>query len=222
MKSPNLDEMIKAWHHRTQTDSPLNLASFCVQAIRLLAQGRPVSAGQFAATSHLSLDEVQDAFSQLKKCGAEFDDQGHLVGAILSLNPTPYQFRVNDRELFAWCALDTLFLPALLQQSAQVESTCPTSGARIRLRVAPEGVKAVEPPDVVLSIAVPGVTPCCETGAQSGPQGPVCTTMHFFSSREAARAWLIAHPGLAILSVEEAWQLAREVWIEPFQVPGLR
>jgi alkylmercury lyase len=222
MKSSKLDEMIKAWDHRTQTDSPLKLASFCIQAIRLLTQGQPVSAEQFAAMSHLPLDKVQAALNELKKCGAEFDAKGNLVGAILSLNPTPHQFRVNGRELFAWCALDTLFLPALLQQSAQVVSTCPATGATIRLTITPEGVETLDPPGIVLSVIMPGITPGCKPGAKSGPQGPVCSTMHFFSSREAAGAWLIAQPGITILSVSEAWQLAHQVCIEPFRTLGLR
>lgn len=179
-----------------------------------------MSAEQFAAKSHLSLGEVKAGFSQLQKCEAEFDDQGYLVGAILSLNPTPHQLRVNGRELFAWCALDTLFLPALLRQSAQVVSTCPATGATIRLTITPEGVETADPSDAVLSVVTPGITPGCELGAKSGPHGPVCSTMHFFSSREAASTWLIGQPGVTILSVAEAWQLAREVWIKPFQLPS--
>jgi alkylmercury lyase len=216
MQNPTLDEIIKAWHHRTQQDSPLKMDSFCTQAIRLLAEGQPVSAGQLATTSQLSPAEVDDSLSQLNKCGCEFDDTGSLVGAVLSLNPTSHQFQVNGRALFAWCALDTLFLPALLGQSAHVESTCPTTGTRIRLTVTPEGIEALDPSDTVLSMVIPGVTPQCNPGSQSGPQGPLCSAIYFFSSREAASTWLVAHPGTAILSAEEAWQLAREVWIEPF------
>jgi hypothetical protein len=39
--------------------------------------------------------------------------------------------------------------------------------------------------------------------------------MHFFHSQEAAVSWLKAHPGVAVLSIDEAWQLAYTVWIEP-------
>ena len=41
--------------------------------------------------------------------------------------------------------------------------------------------------------------------------------MHFFSSREGASKWANERPGTAILTVEEAFRLAREVWIEPWQ-----
>jgi alkylmercury lyase len=217
MKKSKLDEIVKAWHHRTQNDSPLTVNSICTQAIRLLAEGHPVPAEKLASVSHLSIDEVYDFFTRLKLRGSEFDADGNLAGIVLTLNPTSHQFQVNGRALFAWCALDTLFLPALLGQPAQVESTCPTTGTQIRLTVTPEGIAALDPPDTVLSMVIPGVTPHCQPGSQSGPQGPLCSAIYFFSSREAASTWLVAHPGTAILSANEAWHLAREVWIEPFR-----
>jgi alkylmercury lyase len=186
MQKPNLSEIIQAWQQRTQRDSPLKMAEICIQSMRLLAQGQPVSAIQLAEASRISMTETSDALNRLNQCGCEFDAKGNLVGAVLTLNPTPHQLQVNGHQLFAWCALDTLFLPALLQQLARVESTCPATGAKIRLTVTPEGIATVDPPETVLSIVIPGVTPNCEVGAKSGPQGPVCSTMHFFSSREAA------------------------------------
>jgi alkylmercury lyase len=140
-----------------------------------------------------------------------------LVGNALSLTPSPYHLQVNGQTLFAWCALDTLFLPACIGQAAQVTSTCHIAGTPITLLVTPEGVKHIDPAITVLSIAVPGVTPSCDLKAKTGPQGPVCPTMHFFSSKIVAIPWLEDHPGMAILSIEEAWQLAYRVWIEPSQ-----
>ncbi len=216
MRHLTLKEIITAWQQRTQQDSPLKMTEVCVQSMQLLAAGRPVSAAQLADASQISLAETSDALNELDQCGCEFDAAGNLVGAVLSLNPTSHQFQVNGHQLFAWCALDTLFLPALLRQSAQVESACPATGAKIELTVTPEGIATVDPPETVLSIVIPDVTPRCEVGAKSGPQGPVCSTMHFFSSYEAASTWLVAHPGVTILSVDEAWQLANEVWIKPY------
>ena len=210
------NDIISAWQQRTQQDSPLKMAEICIQSIQLLAEGKPVSAEQLAKASQIPLAGITDSLSQLNQCGCEFDLQGNLVGAVLTLKPTPHQFQVNGHQLFAWCALDTLFLPALLQQPAQVESTCPATGAKIQLTVTPEGIATVDPSETVLSIVIPGVTPNCEVGAKSGPHGPVCSTMHFFSSPEATSSWLVAHPGVTILSVDEAWQLAYQVWIKPY------
>lgn len=216
MDSPNLNDIINAWQQRTQQDSPLKMAEVCVQSMKLLADGQPVSAEQLAEASQISMTETTDTLSQLNQCGCEFDAQGNLVGAVLSLNPTPHEFRVNGRNLFAWCALDAVFLPALLGQAAAVKSKCPATGDDIRLTITPEGIKAVDPPGTVLSVVIPGVTPSCAPGTKSGPRGPLCSAIHFFSSHEAASTWLVEHPGMAILSLDEAWQLAREVWIKPY------
>ena len=45
--------------------------------------------------------------------------------------------------------------------------------------------------------------------------------MHFFSSREAAEIWLIDHPGVVIFSLDEAYRLARENWIDRMRKPDV-
>jgi alkylmercury lyase len=132
------------------------------------------------------------------------------VGAALTLNPSPHRFRVNGNELYAWCALDTIFLPGLLGETAEVESPDPITGETIRLTIAPDGVRDYRPTNAVLSIAVPGVSCSRE---QTGPQSDACRQIHFFRARETAETWLKDHPGLAIFTVEEAWQLANEGWL---------
>jgi alkylmercury lyase len=55
----------------------------------------------------------------------------------LSLRATAHQFTVAGRRLYAWCARDALFLPALLGQPARVRSRCPATGATVTLTVDP-------------------------------------------------------------------------------------
>jgi alkylmercury lyase len=58
----------------------------------------------------------------------ELDDHGRIVAlAGLSLTPTAHRFTVGGRQLYTWCAWDTLVLPGLLDQPAHVESTCPVT-----------------------------------------------------------------------------------------------
>ena len=73
----------------------------------------------------------------------------------LTTTKTPHALSLEGRTLYAWCALDTLFIPGLLDQVAEVESTCPTSGTRVRLIVTPEGVTSVDPTHAVLSVVLP-------------------------------------------------------------------
>lgn len=201
--TPELEEMLELEMKLT--------ASF----LRILSAGQPVSVVQLAKQVDLPTEQIKTVFERFATRGGEFDDEGNLVGAALTLNPTRHRFRVKDNNLYAWCALDTIFLPALIGETAVVESTDPVSGETIRLTITPDGVADYSPYSAVLSITIPGVS--CRTeescGPDTGPQSEACSQMHFFTSRETAATWLKERPGIAIFTVEEAWQLAQANWI---------
>ncbi len=75
----------------------------------------------------------------------------------------------GGKELYAWCSLDTLFIPGLLGEDAEISSTCPVSGDPIRLRVTPAGVQNFSPPDAVVSIVLPNVG---QESIRTGPASP--------------------------------------------------
>jgi alkylmercury lyase len=222
-----VEEVIEAWKSRFDDDSESEYSflneshSLTSLLLSLLAEGRPVSATQLAERSGLSLNQVETAFRKFKGAGGEFDDEGNLVGAALTLNPTPHRFRLNGKQLFTWCSLDALFLPGLLEQTAEVESNCPVTGVPIKLTIAPDGIVVASPEQAVLSITIPGVS--CETGDscapnKTGPESDAGSQMHFFSSRAAAEVWLKDHPGVVILTTDQAYRLARENWIDRLRV----
>ena len=223
-----VDEVIDAWTMQVDQKVAQNPegAQFGFQlldhALKLLTQGQPVSAERLAANADLPLEEVQAAYEQMQAQGGEFDENGNLTGAALTLIPTPHRFRVNGRLLYTWCSLDAMFLPGLLGETAVVESTCPSSGETIHLTITPDGVTDYSPTTTVLSIAVPGLT--CETeniscspDKKGGSQREGCNQMNFFRDRAAAEAWIEDYPGVAILAVAEAWQLAKTNWIDRHQ-----
>ncbi len=75
----------------------------------------------------------------------------------------------------------------------------------------------MEPPGAVTSIFVPGKTPT-ETDPGHpvvGADSEVCTSMFFYASRENAEKALEKYPNIAILTIDEAFDLARETWTEP-------
>lgn len=181
--------------------------------LQMLAEGRPVSARQVAEKLSVPVENIEAAFEKVRKGGYEFDEDGNLVGAALTLNPTRHQFNLTGKTLYTWCSLDALFLPGLLGRPAQVTSTCPQTGETISLTVSPTGVTALCPAETVLSIAVPGFSCARGENRKTGPTSESCTQMHFFASREAAEAWIRDYPGVAILTVAEAWRLAYENWI---------
>ena len=185
--------------------------------LQLLSIGKPISAAEFAEKTQIHEDQVKLRFEMLKHAGYEFDDAGNLVGAALTLVPTPHHFQVKGNELFAWCALDTIFLPSFIGESAIVRSTGPTTGYIIELTVSPDGIETYSPPDIVVSISIPGIS--CSFDI-TGPQSDTCSQMHFFSSRGAAKTWLKDHPGVEILTIDETWELVRKVYIEPYLNPS--
>jgi alkylmercury lyase len=67
----------------------------------------------------------------------ETDEQGRIVGSGLTLRPTPHRFALDGRQLYTWCALDTLILPVVLEQGATVESPGHGAGTTILLTVDP-------------------------------------------------------------------------------------
>ncbi len=199
---------------------PRRMAAIAVQIMRLLANGRPVSPEQLGEVWSLQQEDTVEIVRQFQTMGlAELDEKGKIVGMVLSLRPTAHRFHINGRELFTWCAVDTLFLPALLQQEADVESNCPTTGKQIHLRVNSNELAEIEPVGAVLSLLAPGCT--VGISANCGPelvgsQGSFCKNVLFFSSEKASSLWLAEHPGAVILPVKEAFDLARNVWALPF------
>ena len=170
--SKELEQAFAAWESvhadasRADADGRARAQSALVRAI---AAGRAVSPGEFAAEVGISDDSAREVFRGFDASGLELDGEGRVVGAALTPRPTPHRMSVAGKSLYAWCALDTLFIPGLLDEPADVHSTCPVSREEVRLRVGPEGVERVEPAGAVLSIVLPGVA--CDPG-QTGPESP--------------------------------------------------
>src|SRR5215470_13528206 len=87
---------------------------------RLLAAGRPVAAADLAAATGLPEPAVAET---LGSWPAVFtDSQGRITGfwglAISELSPA-HRYESGAKVLYAWCAWDTLFLPARLGQAAR-------------------------------------------------------------------------------------------------------
>jgi alkylmercury lyase len=184
-----------------------------LQVMRELAHGRPLTAEQvdrFIA----DLGIAPDAAGQFLRDVTERDAQDQIVGAMgLSLQDHPHRLSVGGVALSAWCAEDTLFLPAILQQTASVESPSPVNGRPIRLRVSPERVEEVSPAGAVVSLVV--VDPTREHMASvEAIWSAFCTHIHFFATRDEAEGWAAGRDDIAILSVEEGFAWQRPVWSE--------
>ncbi|HWL84663.1 MAG TPA: organomercurial lyase MerB [Polyangiaceae bacterium] len=169
-------------------------------AVRLLAEGAPVDIARLAhelGWSHERLEAVLAHFPNVER-----NQAGALVGFALTLRPTRHRFEVDARTLFTWCALDALFLPAVLGRSARVESSCAATGEPIRLRVSPEQVDELEPLGAVVSL----VGPCGTDDLRRS----FCNEVSFLASADVAHGWLGAHPGSFVVPVAQAFDAGRD------------
>src|SRR5258708_11682514 len=108
---------------------------------RELARGAPVSPLSLAERVEMRAETVVQQLQTWP--GVYYDAEQRVVGFWgLTIAPMPHRLRVHGRELYAWCAWDTLFLPALLGTSVEVESSCRVTGAPVRLMVTPRGVES--------------------------------------------------------------------------------
>ena len=176
-----------------------------------LARGEPVTEEQvtvIATDACVSLPEANEFLGRV----TERDANGNIVGVLgLSLKEHPHTFIVDDTRMSAWCAMDTLFLPAMIGQAATVESKSPVSGKTIRLKVTPEGVESCSPPGAVVSVRV--IDPKdADTSAVSAIWGSFCHHIYFFASRDEGEEWAGSRTDIAIATVDQAYELAMQLW----------
>ncbi|MGH2532630.1 MAG: organomercurial lyase [Thermomicrobiales bacterium] len=179
-----------------------------VRVIRTLARGRPVS-NEEVDRIIAELGVAPSEADEFLRTWTERDADDRIVGAHgLSLNEFQHRFSVNGTQLSTWCAEDALFLPALLDQTATVESPSPISKQTVRLRVGPRGVEEVSPDGAVVSIVI--VEPeAADMSSVEAIWGTFCHHIFFFASREEAEQWAANRDDIEILSVEEGYELGR-------------
>jgi alkylmercury lyase len=140
----------------------------------------------------------------------EWDNEGRLIGSALTLVPTPHRFKIHDKELYTWCAQDTILLPGLLGMTAEIVSPDPLNGELIKLVISPEGPREYTPESTVLTIFQ-------AAEAATGPTSAVCTNSHFFSSQASAEKWSHGRAGVTILSVEDAFAQIKQNLLDAVQ-----
>lgn len=211
MKRPSLPEIVEALH---KAGIPPQLSAdqsrLLIKVLQLVATDYPVSPGrlkEIASELHMPLDDANFFLRQM----SEIDETGNVVGILgLSQKKHSHRFEANGHILSTWCAWDTLFLPALLKQTAKVESFCPTTRSKICLTLSPYKVEGYEPANTVLSMVLP--RPRTE-----GPKSVeeiwmiLCHYVFFFSSTEVVAEWFKGKGyDPVILSVEEGFELGRK------------
>lgn len=185
-------------------------ARLAIAVLRRLAKGEPldVSVPMWLATE-LGIEQQSAAAVVVRN--AERDDRGNIVGfAGLSLRADhPHRFVVDGQNFTTWCAWDTLFLPALLQRNAVVDSPDPESGRPIHLEVSPERITSAEPAAAVVSF-VDGVSVDCVDVATT--QAAFCQLVHFFAERTTAERFLTGRTANGrVLTLDDGFALGQQL-----------
>jgi alkylmercury lyase len=170
---------------------------------RRLARGNPVPLAAIANEARIAQDDVRRILAEW--IGVYRDSEARVIGFWgLAIPEMKHRFEVDGVRLHAWCAWDTLFLPALVGKTARVESACGTSGELVRLVVSPAGVESSEPPSPVLSFLDPIAARFDQNVIQN-----FCHYIHFFRSGADGDAWITKNPGTFLLTLDDAAELAR-------------
>ena len=182
-----------------------------MQIWRALAKGDPVLPEQVRRIARdLGVDQTEaDGF--LRRI-SERDAKDQIVGVMgLSLNDHPHQFTVDGVALKTWCAGDTLFLPAMLGRTADVESASPLTGELIRLTVSPDRIVSSDPAGLALSIPAedPGQLTTAELAAI---WGTFCHHIFFFASVDEGQRWAADKDNIEIHPLQDAYQFVTAMW----------
>ncbi len=182
-----------------------------VTLYRELAKGSPVSTRQFAAALDVPVASAEDLLGRDSIRGFVYpDEEGNVLGfGGLAAAPMPHKLDLDGRTRWTWCAWDSLFIPEILGEQAQIESRDPQTGTTIRLTVTPEGVRSQEPETIVVSFVALDAE--LFNSSADNVMGSFCHFVFFFESWESGEAWATEHEGTFLLTLDEAAELAKRV-----------
>ncbi|MGH7629155.1 MAG: organomercurial lyase [Gemmatimonadales bacterium] len=187
---------------------------------RQLARGRPVPVESVADSAGLPAKDAATLLGRDPLRALIYrDDQERLVGfAGLAVLPMHHRFAVEGRQLYTWCAWDSLFLPELLGTPALVESVCPETGTMIKLSVTPDRIGDVDPSGAVMSFVLPDAAVLSTTAANVVTS--FCHHIFFLASAEAGARWTARHEGTFLLTLDQAFEMAKRANAATFGAGG--
>ena len=213
MNSLTLSETIAALEATGLPDQfTPEVSRLVIHLLRQIAQGQGVTMGQVRQLA-ASLDVPDEVATKVVQQMCERDKQGNVVGLLgLSQNEYAHKFHVNGQRLSTWCALDALFLPILLDQTAEVTGRCPVTKDAIYLTISPKQVERYDPVSVVVSVVIPDIR-LDSLASVEHIWNAFCTYVHFFSSAQAGSTWFAGKPQTAqFVSVEDAFQIGQALF----------
>jgi alkylmercury lyase len=178
----------------------------CSQIVSRVIAGKPIIPTTLSSSLQMNQHQLSQRLARLSD--VEVDDMGQILGWGFTLVPTPHQIQIRGKQLFAWCAFDTIQFPPALHVEAQVQSTCSETSCPIRFVVTSEGeVRDLTPAQAQMSLLLPD--PGSSNRSITSVRITFCQQSLFFQSEQAASTFLATHPTALLLSLEEAAIMGR-------------
>ncbi len=192
-------------------------ARLLLSTLREIAKGEPVTeerVREIAPAAGLSPDAAVQRLANV----AERNADGDIIGLMgLTQNAGfDISFTVNGVGLHTWCALDSLFLPLLLNSEAEVEAASAVRGQPVRFTIGPDGITSQDPASATVSLVIPSATTRQGIKKVEDIWTAFCHQIRFFESAEEAEewAWNKQDLELAQLTLAETADLAGRAWGE--------
>ncbi len=180
-----------------------------LEIYRQLSAGEPVSTAGLAQSLGIPPHKADELLAQPNlKSLTYIDNKGDIIGfGGLAIRAMPHRFNLNGRRLYTWCAWDSLFVPVILGQAAEVESPAPGDLSIVRLRVGPDRIERIEPEGAVMSFLLPTAQTFQADALKA--MASFCHFIFFFPDRESAMTWTSQHPDTMVISLPDAFELGR-------------
>jgi alkylmercury lyase len=176
---------------------------------RELAKGGPVDEAQLGRSLGLCTEGVRKLLNRdTLKHFIHSDREGRIIGfGGLATVPMHHRFQVAGRDLWTWCAWDSLFIPEILGRRARVASRDPEGRELVRLVVTPERIETVEPNQTVISFIGPDAQ--AFSASATDVMAKFCHFIFFFTSRSSGERWIGKNPGTFLYPLDDAFALAK-------------
>jgi alkylmercury lyase len=175
---------------------------------RLMSLGKPVELRDIGEAVGIDANDVEARLASWP--GVYRDKGGRVAGfwghAIAKLDPE-YRLNADGRTTYAWCALDTLFIPGIIGKTVRVEASDPISGEPISMVVDRDRARSISPAGALVSMVVPDA-PFGYDVIES-----FCHRVRFFASEETGAQWIAEHPDTTLLSVADAFEVGHALAI---------
>ena len=186
--------------------NPVEVQRLSVVCYRLLMEGSPVSRALLAEMLNATPSDVGGLLEKFPKSAMEFDGEGNLVAFLgLSIVPANHAFFVAGRQLYTWCVFDALFLPEILGEPAELQTTCPASGMQMNVSLGPAEIFSVDPEGIVMSWVNPDIDKC-----RDDLRGAFCNHVSLYASMDAFEAAEVGKSGAIALPLGEAFDMAQQ------------